>query len=37
MNPEEVTGLFAPSFELTRTEYGEEKWAGSAWYWLKKL
>jgi 2-polyprenyl-3-methyl-5-hydroxy-6-metoxy-1,4-benzoquinol methylase len=37
MNPDEVTGLFTPSFELTRTEYGEEKWAGSAWYWLKKL
>ena len=36
LTPEEVKTLFRNHFELTRIEFGEEKWAGSAWYWFRK-
>ena len=34
--PEEVKRLFRERFELTRIEFGEEKWADSAWYWFRR-
>jgi cyclopropane fatty-acyl-phospholipid synthase-like methyltransferase len=36
LTPEEVKALFRGRFELTRIEFGEEKWADSAWYWFSK-
>ncbi len=36
LTPEEVRMLFGARFELTRIEFGEEKGAGSAWYWFRK-
>ena len=35
--PEEVGALFAPAFAVTRTEMGDERGAGAAWYWLARL
>ena len=36
LTPEEVKTLFRDRFELTRIEFGKEKWADSAWYWFRK-
>lgn len=37
LGPEEVGALFAPAFEVTRTELGEEKGTGAAWHWLVRV
>jgi SAM-dependent methyltransferase len=36
MTQEAVYDLFTPSFKHLKTVIGEEKGAGSAWYWFKK-
>jgi cyclopropane fatty-acyl-phospholipid synthase-like methyltransferase len=36
LTPEEVTVLLRGRFEVSRIEFGREKWSGSAWYWCRK-
>jgi cyclopropane fatty-acyl-phospholipid synthase-like methyltransferase len=36
LNQEQVKTLFAPAFRVVRTEFGEERGSGSAWYWMRK-
>ena len=37
LGPEEVGALFAPAFELSRTEIGEERGGRAGWYWLTRV
>jgi 2-polyprenyl-3-methyl-5-hydroxy-6-metoxy-1,4-benzoquinol methylase len=34
LSPEQVSELFEPRFQVTRTEMGKDQGAGAAWYWL---
>ncbi len=34
LSPEQVSQLFEPQLQVTRTETGSDQGAGAAWYWL---